>query len=108
VAGVSYLLGSDISADWLSSDFECPAEINGQTAILMMRFVHGHHRAKQRLRELDVKKATYVCVEAGACEACLKLSGRVFPLDAFPELPNCECTCDRGCLCQMRAVMPWL
>jgi hypothetical protein len=106
VAGVSHLLGGGISAEWLPYDFTCPAHLDRQTAILMMKFVFKHVRDKQRLRGIGVKKATYVCVEAGACGACLELSGKVFTLDSFPELPNGECTCDRGCLCMMRAVIP--
>jgi len=108
VAGVNHLLDGALSADWLPPDFADHSRLDRETVLRMMRFAFLHHRDLRRLREIGVKQATFVCVNGGSCEACLKMTAKVFPLENFPALPYENCTCEMGCRCSMRAVMPWL
>jgi hypothetical protein len=39
------------------------------------------------------------CSNDGPCEECEKLQGRLWPINAVPELPNPACTTPGGCRC---------
>jgi hypothetical protein len=108
IAGVNHLLDGALSADWLTRELEGRSKLSEEAVLRMMRFALLHHRDLGRLRQIGVKQATFICVKGGSCEACLTMADKVFPLEAFPALPYKKCTCDIGCRCSMRAVMPWL
>lgn len=79
--------------------------MNSTTAARMLSFYVNRQRDLARWRELGITKATIMGV--GGCEACLALNKKTFLLDELPELPYKDCTCDIGCRCMARAVMPW-
>jgi hypothetical protein len=80
--------------------------MSSTTATLMLSFYVKHQRDLVRCRELGIKKAAIMGV--GGCEACLALYNKTFSLDKLPELPYKDCTCDSGCRCFIRSVIPGL
>ena len=58
-----------------------------------------------RMRESGIK---YVkIIDSGAtddCDACRKLTGRIYSIDATPVLPPPECTCNPWCGCVITAL----
>jgi len=79
--------------------------MDSMTATRMLGFYVKHQSDIARMRELGIKKATILGI--GGCEACSALNNKTFFLDELPELPYEECTCDLGCRCMTRAVLPW-
>jgi hypothetical protein len=58
------------------------------------------HRSLGSWRESGVVVGVVVqCSNDGPCRECKKLEGRVWPIEAVPELPNPACTTPGGCRC---------
>jgi len=79
--------------------------MNSATATRMLSFYVKHQRDLLHYRELGINKATIIGV--GGCEACLALINKTFSLDKLPELPYKDCTCNLGCRCTSRLVLPY-
>ncbi|MHB1953172.1 MAG: SAP domain-containing protein [Sulfobacillus sp.] len=83
--------------------------MNSATATRMLSFYVKHqgggHSDLAQMRESGIKKVKIIGI--GGCEACAALNNKTFLLDELPELPYEKCTCDLGCRCVTRAVLPW-
>jgi len=79
--------------------------MNSTTATRMLSFYVKHQTDIARWRDLGISKATIIGV--GGCEACLALKNKTFSLDELPELPYKDCTCNLGCRCTSRSVLPY-
>jgi hypothetical protein len=79
--------------------------MNSVTATRMLSFYVKHRHDLARMRKLGFKEATIIGI--GGCEACLALNNKTFSLDRLPELPYKDCTCNLGCRCISRSVLPY-
>jgi len=97
-AGMDYLWGTNNSAKWLRPDFEIGLAIDKATAVRMFLSNAYFHKSITQYRTSGVVKQVQILSE-NCCEACTKLSGKKFILNAVPELPYEHCTREIGCRC---------
>jgi len=57
-----------------------------------------------RMRQSGIKYIKVIGSETSDCDACHKLNGRIYPIDAAPELPPLHCTCNPWCGCLITAL----
>jgi len=102
---LSHLLHGRFSEAWLPDGFVGVSKFSAIVAHRMLQFHLGHVLDIEKMRGLDIKKASIMCtgVNAGTCAACMKLNERTYTLDSLPQLPNERCTCDMGCRCYIAA-----
>ena len=98
------LLGR-VAPDKCMPGFTGIGAMSSETATRMLSFHVGHQHNLARWRELGITSGTIIGI--GGCEACLALYNKTFRLDKLPELPYKDCTCNLGCRCTSRAVMPF-
>ena len=96
-AGMDDLWGTN-SAKWLRPDFETGLAIDKVTAVRMFLSNANYHRSITQYRASGVVNQVQI-LSKDCCEACMKLSGKKFILNAVPELPYEHCTREMGCNC---------
>jgi hypothetical protein len=50
-------------------------------------------------RNSNVVTGIEILVAPDSCEACKELTGKKFTLENVPDLPNLNCTHEKGCRC---------
>jgi hypothetical protein len=103
-AGMDYLWGTN-NAQWLRPDFETGLPMEKTTAIRMFLSNAYYHRSLAQYRTSGVVIGVQILSE-NCCEACRKLSGKKFNLNAVPELPYELCTLETGCRCTAIPIVP--
>jgi hypothetical protein len=99
-AAMCALLGTGRPGKWLADDLTLNLRFDEETAARMLLFYASHQRQLQDYARSGVVKGVRVlCAGDESCPACRKLSGRTFPLNKAPELPNPSCTHPMGCRC---------
>ncbi len=96
-AGMDYLWGTN-SAKWLPPDFETGLAIDKFTAARMFLANAYFHGSMTQYRTSGVVNQVQI-LSKNCCEACMKLSGKKYILNAVPELPYEHCTREMGCNC---------
>lgn len=99
-AGMMQLWGTNTAAPWLPQDFTTGIHLDADSAARMLVFYASHLRAMEQYKEAGVRTAEVMAVEDNlTCSACHGINGKKYRLDAAPELPYPNCTCEIGCRC---------
>jgi len=92
----------------LPADFEC--RLAAETAVRMVDFAAKHRRDLRKFQHIGIHEVriTTVGLNAGCCSYCQSFEGKMFSLEAVPELPHANCTNSTGCRCWMTPIVPGL
>jgi len=89
---------------WLPETFTSPFKNNTIPINYLIRNA-GFQRQLSNTREFSKQvKITFHSGDIDSCNLCLKLNGKVFNVDAVPELPIPGCTSETGCMCNLDSI----
>jgi hypothetical protein len=89
---------------WLPDTFTSPFKNNTIPINYLIRNAE-FQRHLSSTREFSKKvKITFHNGDIDSCSLCLTLNGKIFDIDAFPELPIPGCTSDTGCMCNFDSI----
>lgn len=95
---------ADSPEKWLPESFTSPFKNNSIPINYLVRNAE-FQRHLSSTREFSKKvKITFHSGDIDSCSLCLALDGKIFDIDAFPELPVPGCTSDTGCMCNLDSI----
>lgn len=97
-SAMMHLWGVNVGKQWIPTDFDSSHKINPDTAIRMILFHALFLSSISRYKKSNFKFVEILTVP-DSCENCKKHAGKIFDIDSVPELPNAECTHEKGCRC---------
>jgi len=89
---------------WLPETFTSPFKNNAIPINYLIRNAE-FQRHLSNTREFSKQvKITFNSGDIDSCSLCLALDGKVFDIDAVPELPIPGCTSETGCMCNLDSI----
>jgi hypothetical protein len=82
---------------WLPLHYESGVWLDGDVAARMLLFAAYHARDLDSYAGIVMRVKILPCPDC--CDECATIAGKIFPIDACPELPYPACTSDMGCCC---------
>jgi hypothetical protein len=107
-AAAMQLLWGEFKRRWLSPQPTTDIHLSADVAARMFVFHAYKVRDFTRMRtfpEREIIRAVRVESIPDCCSQCRSLGGKMFSIDAPPELPHPECTSEKGCRCTYTAVL---
>lgn len=105
--GMMLLWGVNRSRDWLPEGFVGVERFDSDVAARMLLFFAYTRKTVETFKKGKFKNARVIGCGDGSCPACKRIANKVYPLEAFPELPHPGCTSENGCRCALLAEPYW-
>ncbi len=94
-AAMMLLWGKNDASEWLPPNFETGLSLDANVTARMFFFYALHKHSLKQIRDSGIVDSVVIFNNySDSCEACKKMSTRIFKLDEVPEFPYEHCTND--------------
>jgi hypothetical protein len=99
-AAMMLLWGKNDAREWLPPNFETGLSLDANVTARMFFFYALHQHSLKQIRDSGIVDSVVIFNNnSDSCDACKKMSKRIYKLGEVPEFPYEHCTNEMGCRC---------